>query len=412
MNRTKKILFGSAAFIAAAFGIYTTQKSDSVYSADTDSTIAEGYKGSSEYLYNMRKNWETNSIDLADVERARKEASHLRNNAQRSLDLEWNERGPDNIGGRTRAIIFDKDNPDIMLAGGVGGGVFYTNSGGTSWFKIDNMDELDNIAVASMVQDNDGYIYFGTGEGFYQNTGDGTGGFEGAGIFKSDQTVSSLSGDLSTMTFTKLATTWIVSTQSAFVNVNKMVYRSQSNEIFAATARGIRVSADGGATWDNPLTIGALSLTATAHDVEVDSDGGVHAVSGNGLYYSPDGSHGSFTKYGADVLPLSSPSRVEVEVAPSNPNYIYVLEIASDESLAAAYRSTDGGQTFEEIGSGGTDTFSPMGSSSQYQGFYDCALAVDPVNPDKILVGGVELWKWERQKRKEGFPKEWFEEEE
>jgi len=23
-----------------------------------------------------------------------------------------------------------------------------------------------------------------------------------------------------------------------------------------------------------------------------------------------------------------------------------------------------------------------------------------------------ELWKWERQKRKEGFPKEWFEEEE
>jgi photosystem II stability/assembly factor-like uncharacterized protein len=395
MNRTKKILFGSAAFIAAAFGIYTTQESDSVYSADKDANVAEGYKGASEYLYNMRKNWATNSIDLADVERARQEASLISKNAQRSLDLEWNERGPDNIGGRTRAIIFDKDNPDIMLAAGVGGGVFYTNSGGTSWFKIDNMDELDNIAVASMVQDNDGFIYFGTGEGFYQNTGDGSGGFEGAGIFKSDQTVASMSGNLSTMTFTKLPTTWTPSAQSAFVNVNKMVFRPQSNEIFAATARGLRVSADGGATWDNPLTIGALSLTATAHDVEIDSDGGVHAVSGNGLYYSPDGSHGTFTKYSSDVLPLSSPSRVEVEVAPSNSDYIYVLEIASDESLGAAYRSTDGGQSFEEIGSGGTDTFSPMGSSSQYQGFYDTALGVDPFNPNKILVGGVELWKWE-----------------
>jgi len=28
------------------------------------------------------------------------------------------------------------------------------------------------------------------------------------------------------------------------------------------------------------------------------------------------------------------------------------------------------------------------------------------------LKYAFELWKWERQKRKEGFPKEWFEEEE
>lgn len=394
MNRTKKILFGSAAVIATAFGIYTTQETVSVYTPDSNN-VAEGYKGASEYLFDMRKNAETNSIDLADVATARNEAAQLRNNAQRNFSLEWVERGPDNIGGRTRAIIFDKDNPSIMFAGGVGGGVFYTETGGTSWFKIDNMDELDNLAVGCMTQDNEGYIYFGTGEGFYQNTGDGTGGFQGAGIFKSDQTVAQASADFSAMTFTKLATTWIPSNQNTFVNVNEMMFRSQSNEIYAATARGLRVSADGGATWNNPLTLGAISLTATAHDVEIDANGGVYVVSGNGLYFSADGSQGSFTKFSSDVLPFASPSRVEVEVAPSNPNYIYVLEIASNESLAAAYRSTDGGVTFEVIGTGGTDTFSPMGSSSQYQGFFDTALAVDPLNPNKIIVGGVELWKWE-----------------
>lgn len=394
MNRTKKILFGSAAVIATALGIYTTQETVSVYTPDAND-VAEGYKGASEYLFDMRKNAETNSIDLADVATARQEAAQLRNNAQRNLSLEWVERGPDNIGGRTRAIIFDKDNPEIMFAGGVGGGVFYTTTGGTSWFKINNMDELDNLAVGAMTQDNDGYIYFGTGEGFYQNTGDGTGGFQGAGIFKSDQTVAQASGDLSAMTFTKLATTWIPSNQNTFVNVNEMMYRSQSNEIFVATTRGIRVSNDGGATWTNPLKLGAISLTATAHDVEIDANGGVYVVSGNGVYYSPDGSDASFNKIGSDVLPFSSPSRVEIEVAPSNPDYIYVLEIASNESLAAVYRSTDGGETFEVIGTGGTDTFSPMGSSSQFQGFFDTALGVDPLNPDKIIVGGVELWKWE-----------------
>lgn len=33
----------------------------------------------------------------------------------------------------------------------------------------------------------------------------------------------------------------------------------------------------------------------------------------------------------------------------------------------------------------------------------------------KLLISRIsywfELWKWERMKRKEGFPKEWFEEE-
>jgi hypothetical protein len=55
-----------------------------------------------------------------------------RQNAERRLlrapvGLTWTERGPSNIGGRTRAVIFDKNDMTNkkVWAGGVGGGFFF-----------------------------------------------------------------------------------------------------------------------------------------------------------------------------------------------------------------------------------------------------------------------------------------------
>lgn len=399
MNRTKKLLFGSAAVLATAFGIYTNQNNTSVYTADVDERATESYKGSADYLFSMKKNPETGSVSAADILSAKKQVSAIKGKSTRTLNLEWVERGPNNIGGRTRALIFDKDNPQIMFAGGVGGGVFVTNTGGTSWFKIDNMDELDNLAVGAIVQDGEGYVYFGTGESFYQNTGTGTGGFFGAGIYKSDQKVSDLNENitsLSTMTFTKLESTWDEQTGSnAFYHVNKMVYRASSNQIFAGTAGGLKVSTDGGTTWDDAvlLSTGAVN-DAHCDDIELLSNGKVFACVNDQVFTSEDGSIGSFVRN--DSISLSSPSRLDIEVSPSDPNYVYVAEIrGANEQLEAMHRSTDGGVTWEVIGEGGTDEFSPMGTpGSQFQGEFDLALAVDPTDPTRMILGGVELWQW------------------
>lgn len=45
----------------------------------------------------------------------------------------WEELGPGNIGGRTRALLIDPSNPSIIYAGGVAGGIWKTTDGGQNW---------------------------------------------------------------------------------------------------------------------------------------------------------------------------------------------------------------------------------------------------------------------------------------
>src|SRR5262249_3739784 len=45
----------------------------------------------------------------------------------------WISRGPTNVGGRTRALALDVTNEQIMLAGGITGGMWRSENGGTSW---------------------------------------------------------------------------------------------------------------------------------------------------------------------------------------------------------------------------------------------------------------------------------------
>src|SRR6185503_4574451 len=48
-------------------------------------------------------------------------------------ELVWTERGPNNVGGRTRAFGIDVANPTTLLAGSVAGGMWKTTDDGASW---------------------------------------------------------------------------------------------------------------------------------------------------------------------------------------------------------------------------------------------------------------------------------------
>lgn len=92
----------------------------------------------------------------------------------------WRGLGPGNIGGRTRSLVIDPTNPDVLYAGAVAGGIWKTYDAGASWAPLDDL--LANLAVTCLVLDpaNSSVIYAGTGEG---DTGDGV---PGAGIFRSN----------------------------------------------------------------------------------------------------------------------------------------------------------------------------------------------------------------------------------
>jgi photosystem II stability/assembly factor-like uncharacterized protein len=95
----------------------------------------------------------------------------------------WEERGPNNVPGRTRAILFDPN--DVtgkrVFAGGVSGGLWVNNditNQNSSWTRV---GIPENLAVSSITVDptNSQIMYLGTGESY--TGGDAT----GNGIFKS-----------------------------------------------------------------------------------------------------------------------------------------------------------------------------------------------------------------------------------
>ena len=356
----------------------------------------EGIKGAIEWLGRRRNNQITHTVDLKDIRRAKKEIAALRmQKSKSSLNLKWKEQGPDNIGGRTRAILIDKDNPNLIFAGGVSGGLWKSTTSGQTWsqvkYKCASGEDFTNLAVVSICQAKNGDIYFGTGEGMYSNSGTGTGGFEGEGIWKSTD-----HGE----TFTKLTSTWDTpDAQSIFVNVNKLAADpTDANLIYAATKRGLRYTNDGGNTWNSAELDVAGYDTRVSSDVKVGSDGSVIASIGNIAFIKRKGIDDIFQKRsGKDneedtsgtMISSSSIGRLEFAFAPSDPNFVYCAAAKDDGTLKNIYQSKDKGDTWKVIGNGGSDEFNPF----KTQGTYDNVIAVYPDAPERILVGGFNIWK-------------------
>ncbi len=195
--------------------------------------------GAKEYLALIRNNQHTGVLNPHDVIAARKQIKEqaMLKSGNHSTDLNWIEMGPDNIGGRTRALIFDNGDPNAntLYAGSVTGGLFKSTNLGASWSKINNASGTANLNVSSMVQTDNGTIYVGTGEGLntekyaaYEDWGY-EGGFVGRGIFKSGNDDN----------FTR-----VVGTNPEynidFAYVNKLKIDTKNNRIFAATQSSLQ----------------------------------------------------------------------------------------------------------------------------------------------------------------------------
>jgi len=350
---------------------------------------SQGYNAAADWIYNIKMNQITGLIDHNDVLKARQEVLSLTQN--KTLNINWAEVGPDNIGGRVRAILVDKNNPNIVYAAGVAGGIFKSVTGGSSWVKVNDLSE--NLAVVSMAQcPLTGHIYAGTGEGLgngpMATTSGGTA-FLGKGIYKSTD------GN----TFSLIASTIpnvSNSTSADWATVNELAV-DENGWIYAATNKGLRLSKNGGDSWTNPVIYPASTpYTAFASDVNVAKVGSTKVVVasvGNKCFISTtgDSDYINHSTGSANKLPSTSVARVELAIAPSNPNYIYAALSRQTGNLLNVYRTTDMGANWEIIGLGGTTVFEPF----RGQGTYNNTIAVFPNNPDKIILGGIDIWSWE-----------------
>ena len=100
------------------------------------------------------------------------------------VDNDWVSRGPDNVGGRTKALMFDPNdsNNETVFAGGVSGGLWKNtriSDVNSVWEKTDLPDNL-NVSAIAYDPNNLNSFYVGTGESY--TSGDAI----GDGVWKSE----------------------------------------------------------------------------------------------------------------------------------------------------------------------------------------------------------------------------------
>jgi hypothetical protein len=329
----------------------------------------------------------------------------------RTSALSWNERGPNNIGGRTRAILVDANDAsgNTIFAGSVGGGIWKcTNfkTGSYSWAKVN--DNMANLAITCIAQNPStlNTMYAGTGEGFYNSDA-----IKGGGLFKSTDGGSTWAVLPNTVPGTSYDFDYIqdvVVTSAGYIYVATRGYYCNSG--------GILKSTDGGTTWSNVLGTGSGGLCSgyydyTGADLEIAANGDLYCTTG--LLGSAANTYSRIFKSAASIganqgnsgqwtnITPTPPSgdagfrRIEIACAPSNNQYVYAMcQNYNGNDLRRCYLSSNGGSSWTEVV---PPTWCDQGSSNadmtRGQAWYDLIAAFDPTSTSNVFIGGVDIMK-------------------
>jgi hypothetical protein len=312
-------------------------------------------------------------------------------------DLTWTERGPNNIGGRSRAILIDKRDPtrNTVFAASVSGGIFKSTnftSGSANWTVVD--DDMANLAVTALVQDKNNFniMYAGTGEGWFNVDA-----VRGAGIFKSTD---------GGVTWSQLASTaQFEYVQDMVIDNNSNVYASLRS--LTSNNRGVVRSVNGGASWSQvlgtPLTDLAYT-TSRGADLEVASNGDLYATLG--IFsrtmvlksaFATNGANTGAAGTWTDITPTHSNTtfRGEIAAAPSNPQRLYLMmQDSATDKVLTFYTSSNGGTSWTSTPiASGSPLDEALNNGSSSQTWYDLISAVDSTNANVVVVGGIDLAK-------------------
>jgi regulation of enolase protein 1 (concanavalin A-like superfamily) len=264
----------------------------------------------------------------------------------------WRWLGPGNIGGRIRSLVIKPTDPKTMFAGGVGGGIWKTSDGGASWAAVDDFMAVLSVASLAINPATPSVMYAGTGEGYYN--GDS---IRGSGIFKS------VDGGA---TWTQLAAT----AGSSFWQVNRLAISPDGRVLLAGTRSGIFRSTDGGRSF---IQVGG----SNCGDVDFHPTDSTRAIAAGWaeVTYSMDGGLTWQTASGIS----SAAGRIEIAYARNQPNTVYA---SADLDGGSVLRSGNGGATFSLASGGGL---------LDWQGWYDNALWVSPIDSNHVIIGGRDL---------------------
>ncbi|GAB4051743.1 hypothetical protein GCM10028810_51010 [Spirosoma litoris] len=310
--------------------------------------------------------------------------------------ITWQERGPSNAGGRTRALLFDPNDPahKKVWAGSPVGGLWYTNDitdANTGWTPIS--DNWENTIVTALAADpsNPQIMYAGTGDVYNYVTGGGIWKTTNGGTTWSRLTSTIPGGNAPTINY-------------SLGYIQRIVVNS-SGQVFAATRLGIVRSVDGGTSWTYALApnqgIGAGSNTNNYYndlvtDLELATDGILYAAFNPSRVFKSTNSSGTTW---TEITPTGiTGERTELALAPSTNGAVQVVYAISRAYNGVNYyqdikwfkKSADGGSTWTDLAIpkyGGSDHF------SEGNGNYALNLVVNPTDANTVYAGGYDWFR-------------------
>ncbi|WP_138430416.1 T9SS type A sorting domain-containing protein [Fodinibius saliphilus] len=419
LKATKKALIPLLAVIVAISGYWiitqysapgNTEFSAESMSEEQEMDRIEAKKARREYFFRMLRNPATNKIPANIRAREINHAKQLpsfntiqrkRKSSKPSMQVaegfEWQLAGPAAIGGRTRALGIDQQNSDIIIAGGVSGGIWKSTDGGASWEL--KTEELENFSVTSLAQDpTDMDTWYYTSGELLGNSARATGAsYYGTGIFKSTDNGESWSRIPSTRDQDSRFS-------SQFDYINRIDIHPVTGTIYTANnGFGIYRSEDG-SDFEN-LVLGGAGEHLYA-DIDIAPNGNLIAVlssvnagsSGSpGIFYSTDDGQNW-----NNITPPSFPddhARSVLTFAPSNPDiaYVFTQKVNDDTNQGVSLFQIDlsGGLNniaYDDRSANLPNFGSPVGGVN-LQGGYNMTIAVKPDDPDFVTLGGTNLFR-------------------
>ena len=275
---------------------------------------------------------------------------------RRSGERIWEFAGPVNTGGRITDIEIPIDQPLTYYVGAASGGIFRTTDGGQSWLPIFDDQAMLSIGDIEISRNDTDVIWVGTGE---VNAGGGSLAYDGDGIYLSEDGGNS----------------WQTKGLPDVGSIGKILLDpNDDNTIFVGamgplfrddTNRGVYRSTDGGDTWEQVLFVS--DITGVIDMAIHPSDGNiVYATSWervrrpqfrdyggetSRIYRSTDG--GDTWQELTNGLP-SNPAdkgRISIDIARSNPDVLYARYADAAGSIQGVYRTADGGDNWTEVNS-------------------------------------------------------------
>lgn len=299
-----------------------------------------------------------------------------------SNQSKWTFEGPDqtpggyNGIGRVNIIEFHPTDTNTFWVGSAGGGAWKTNDGANTWTAVNDYFPVLGVSDIDFNPLNPSTVYICTGDRDAKDT-------YSVGVLKSYDEGA---------TWDTTGLKWDI---TDFKLANSLLINPlDSNSLTLGASDGIYKSFDGGATWVKQIAGDFVQLKYHPTDTSIIYAAGNAAFGTKQVYRSVNGG-----QTWASQSTFPSNRRVGIAVTKADVSIVKAVVANNDNGLEGIYESTDTGKTFTKIYSatgtscdGNILANTPRANRCGGQGWYDLTIAISPIDPNEVIVGGVNTW--------------------